>query len=358
MQDGQLHYRYENANANLKLEHYVYRIGSYHYNWHTDFELLVVVKGSVEMCVSGARYVLDEDDMIFINPNESHATLGLGQDNTAMVLHIDPAFFRGYFGIDEIVSLRMVSDASTRTEPRFAVIRRCLAQMMVLSTRRGPAARLRYDASFYRLMAAVMPENPAQGDTEAFRIDRRGNDAVNQLVAYIEKNYRKRITLSDLAGKTGYNTSYISQLFKDKLGINFSEYLTRVRLASATAALSSSDARVSDIAAEYGFADLKAFNIAFRKTFGKSPSEYRSLLSDDNRAGDTVFKQVFVSEADAYVGMKLARYVAEGAGKNVAEAPAHATIDTRAVRQLERSLEDMRERLDEMTAIVSGLPAD
>ena len=27
----------------------LYRIGSYHYNWHADFELLVVLKGSVEM---------------------------------------------------------------------------------------------------------------------------------------------------------------------------------------------------------------------------------------------------------------------------------------------------------------------
>ena len=356
MQDGQLHYRYENANANLRLEHYVYRIGSYHYNWHADFELLVVVKGSVELCASGARYVLDEDDMILINPNEGHATLGLGQDNTAMVLHIDPAFFRWYFGTDEMVSLRLVSDFARRSDPRLATIRRCLAQMMVLSARSDPASRLHYDASFYRLVSAIVPEGSGNDDAGAIRIDRKGNDAVNQLVAYIEKSYRRRITLADLARKTGYNTSYISQLFKDKLGINFSDYLTRVRLAAATAVLSSSDARVSDIAAEHGFADLKAFNTAFKKTFGKSPTEYRGLLSADNRATDTAFKQVFVFADDEYVGMKLASYIAGHSDEDIAPAARKTTgFDSKAVVDLQRSLEEMRASLEQAAAIVAEL---
>ncbi len=316
MESAQLRYTYENPLANLKLEHYVYRIGSYHYNWHADFELLMVVRGSVEMCVSGQRHILEEDDMVLINPNEGHATLGLGQGNIAMVLHIDPAFFKGYY--DEVVRLQLVSTAQTRHDSRFAVIRRCLAQMMVLGTRSDPASRLRYDALFYRLVSAIVPTDGVLGQqTAAYRIDRRGKDAVNRLAAYVEDNYRDRITLADLAARTGYNASYISQLFKGKLGINFSEYLLRVRLSAATAELSSSDARVSDIAAAHGFADLKSFNTAFRKTFGKTPAEYRKLISDDNRAGDTTFKQVFVSSDDEYVGAKLARYVVEGAGQNV-----------------------------------------
>ena len=61
------------------------------------------------------------------------------------------------------------------------------------------------------------------------------------------------------------------------------------------------------------------------------PAEYRRLISDDNRAGDTTFKQVFVSSDDEYVGAKLARYVVEGAGQNVyqvAERPAPDGAET------------------------------
>ncbi|MBM6867452.1 helix-turn-helix domain-containing protein [Collinsella tanakaei] len=353
---GQLRYTYENPYANLKLEHYVYRIGSYHYNWHPDFELLMVVKGSVEMCASGSRHVLEEDDMILINPNEGHATLGLGEGNTAMVLHIDPAFFTGYFGADEFVRLDLVSNAATRNEPRFAVIRRCLAQMMVLSVRRDPASRLRYDALVYRLISAAVSVDQVPDETaRAYRIDRRGKDAVSRLVAYIDGNYRERITLADLADKTGYNATYISQLFKRKLGINFSEYLLRVRLSAATAVLSSSDARVSDIAAEHGFADLKSFNAAFRKTFGKTPAEYRRQLSEDNRAGDTAFKQVFVSVDDEYVGAKLARYIVADAGVNVQDADGGDEADTWVfLQEVIEAVQGAQELLDGALARMRG----
>lgn len=352
MESVQLRYTYENPHANLKLEHYVYRIGSYHYNWHTDFELLTVIKGSVEMCVSGARHILEEDDMILINPNEGHATLGLGQGNIAMVLHIDPVFFKGYFGEDDFIRLELVSDESTRNEARFAVIRQCLAQMMVLNVRREPASRLRYDALLYRLMSAVVPIDQVPDERgRAYRIDRRGKDAVSRLVAYIDDNYRERITLADLAAKTGYNASYISQLFKGKLGINFSEYLLRVRLSAATAELSASGARISDIAAAHGFADLKSFNAAFRKTFGKTPAEYRGLLSDDNRAGDAAFKQIFVSADDEYVGAKLADYMAAGAGQDAYDSAPRADQDQiRALHEVAQAAREARALLDEALA--------
>lgn len=354
MQNGQLHYRYENANANLKLEHYVYRIGSYHYNWHADFELLMVMRGSIEMCVSGQRHVLAEDDLILINPNEGHATLGLGQGNIAMVLHIDPAFFKGYY--DEVIRLQLVSTERTRHDPRFAVIRRCLAQMMVLGTRSDPASRLRYDALFYRLVSAIVPTDAVfDCQTTAYRIDRRGKDAISRLVSYIEDNYQERITLADLAHRTGYNASYISQLFKGKLGINFSEYLLRVRLTAATAELSTSDARISDIAAAHGFSDLKSFNTAFRKTFGKTPAEYRKLITDDNRSSDTSFKQEFVSADDAYVGTKLAHYVVEGAGQNIYEGVERASTDSaESLRQMAKAIRGAQALLAEALDAVEG----
>lgn len=271
-----------------------------------------------------------------------------------MVLHIDPAFFKGYY--DEVIRLQLVATERTRHDPRFAVIRRCLAQMMVLGTRSDPASRLRYDALFYRLVSAIVPTDAVfDCQTTAYRIDRRGKDAISRLVSYIEDNYQERITLADLAHRTGYNASYISQLFKGKLGINFSEYLLRVRLTAATAELSTSDARISDIAAAHGFSDLKSFNTAFRKTFGKTPAEYRKLITDDNRSSDTSFKQEFVSADDAYVGTKLARYVVEGAGQNIYEGVERASTDSaESLRQMAKAIRGAQALLAEALDAVEG----
>ena len=95
------------------------------FNWHTDLELLCVIAGSIELSVNGERLLLSGDDLVLINPNEGHATLGLDADATAMVLHIDPVFFKGYFEEAErtAIELRSVgSHAPAPAVPRLACI--------------------------------------------------------------------------------------------------------------------------------------------------------------------------------------------------------------------------------------------
>lgn len=311
----QLRYTYENPHANLRLEHYVYRIGSYHYNWHTDFELFCVVRGRVEVCASSRRALLDEGDLFLINPNEGHASLEAGEGSVAMVLHLDPVFFKGYFEDAEHVAFQLLTDAATRDEAPYRGIRACLAQMMLLRVQGESGPDLAYDAVAYRLasllVGAASPEVHADA---SYRVKQAGGGVIEQLVEYIDRNFRSRVTLADLAEQTGYNASYISQLFTEKLGIKFSEYLTRVRLAAATRDLSSTQRRIAEIAADNGFADPKAFNTAFRWTFDKSPSAYRALLSDDARQGDTAFKEQFVAADDPDVAARLAAYRAGGGG--------------------------------------------
>ena len=40
------------------LEQYVYHIGSYHYNWHRELELMTVLRGELEVCIDGASHLL------------------------------------------------------------------------------------------------------------------------------------------------------------------------------------------------------------------------------------------------------------------------------------------------------------
>ena len=76
----------------------------------------------------------------------------------------------------------------------------------------------------------------------------------------------------------GYNVNYTSQFFKRQLGVSFLEYLLRMRLREATVRLANSDDAVAHIASSCGFADIKAFNVAFKKHFHTTPTEYRKEI--------------------------------------------------------------------------------
>ncbi|MFR6092240.1 MAG: helix-turn-helix domain-containing protein [Faecalibacterium prausnitzii] len=100
---------------------------------------------------------------------------------------------------------------------------------------------------------------------------------VQQMIQYIEKHYQEKVMLNSLAEQMGYNPSYLSQLFRDNVGVNFYDYVTRKRLRSQYLPCSR-PTKILDIAADSGFQDIKAFNTKFKEVFGRTPSEYRRSL--------------------------------------------------------------------------------
>jgi len=77
----------------------------------------------------------------------------------------------------------------------------------------------------------------------------------------------------------GSNTStfYFCKMFK-ATGINFTDYLSRVRIEKAKNLLLNPNTRVSEVAYAVGFQSLTHFNRMFHKLAGRSPTEYREAL--------------------------------------------------------------------------------
>jgi AraC-like DNA-binding protein len=62
-------------------------------------------------------------------------------------------------------------------------------------------------------------------------------------------------------------------------GINFTDYVARLRIERARNLLLNPNLRISEIAFEVGFQSLTHFNRVFKRILGESPTEYRSHLA-------------------------------------------------------------------------------
>ena len=67
-------------------------------------------------------------------------------------------------------------------------------------------------------------------------------------------------------------------MFKTATGINFTEYLARVRVEKAKNLLLNPNHRISEVAFASGFQSLSHFNRVFRRIAGESPTRYRDKL--------------------------------------------------------------------------------
>jgi len=95
---------------------------------------------------------------------------------------------------------------------------------------------------------------------------------------YIEDHQTDALSLGEVAKAVNTSSFYFCKLFKKATGINFTEYVSRVRVEKARNLLLNPNLRVSEIAYEVGFQSLTHFNRVFRKFVGESPTRYREKL--------------------------------------------------------------------------------
>lgn len=95
---------------------------------------------------------------------------------------------------------------------------------------------------------------------------------------FIAEHQAEDLSLTMVARAVNTSTFYFCKMFKKATGLNFTEYVSRVRIEKAKNLLLNPNLRISEIAFEVGFQSLTHFNRVFKKITGQSPSGYRSLL--------------------------------------------------------------------------------
>ena len=98
---------------------------------------------------------------------------------------------------------------------------------------------------------------------------------------FINEHQTEDLTLTQVAKAVNTSTFYFCKMFKKATGINFTDYLSRVRIEKSKNLLLNPNLRISEIAFEVGFQSLTHFNRVFKKVLGQSPTEYRAKVLGD-----------------------------------------------------------------------------
>ena len=95
------------------------------------------------------------------------------------------------------------------------------------------------------------------------------------ITRYLQEHLSEDVSLSVLAEEFHLSAQYISQLFKNEIGVNFLAYLTNIRMEQAKKLLLSTSLSVAEVAEQSGYGDYRVFTKVFKKSEGVTPSQYR-----------------------------------------------------------------------------------
>ncbi|BCS80142.1 response regulator transcription factor [Anaerocellum diazotrophicum] len=99
---------------------------------------------------------------------------------------------------------------------------------------------------------------------------------VSQALEYIKNNFKRNISLEEMSQVLNISPYYFSKIFKKSVGINFKEYLIKLKIEHAQKLLTETNMPIKEIAYEIGFDDPNYFIKAFKKYTGLTPASVRN----------------------------------------------------------------------------------
>jgi AraC-like DNA-binding protein len=99
---------------------------------------------------------------------------------------------------------------------------------------------------------------------------------VRQATSYIHSSYAEALSREDIARHVGISADYLTDCFRQELGVTPMTYLRRYRIRQARELLETTDQSVMQVALAVGFSENAHFTRTFQREVGVTPRAYRS----------------------------------------------------------------------------------
>lgn len=107
---------------------------------------------------------------------------------------------------------------------------------------------------------------------------RNDSTVVGRIKQFIDKEYKRELTLTDVAAEVNLAPAYVSHIFKKEMGQGIVEYITALKMKEAKLLLGNRSLKIVQIAKFCGYDNQSYFNRLFKAHYGMTPKQYREEL--------------------------------------------------------------------------------
>lgn len=251
-------------------------------NRHDHFEMVYIKKGSAIFQIEGIDVNMMPHSIVIIKPGRSHKFIVKSDVCEFIVLSF--TFKTQKNELDSHVSLtdfiEYIEDEATgdylyltlsKKNDIVHVMNRILRERMKYQVWGDFLSCLLIIELFVLLSRTLKQEWEQSAKNRNLKL----HELLNIAKEYIDNNYDKDLTLTQVAKYIFLSDSYFAHSFKDKFGISPKSYILKVRIEAAKEYLENTDIKVAEVAKLVGFSSQQRFNDIFRKHEDVTPLTYR-----------------------------------------------------------------------------------
>lgn len=232
------------------------------------FLIHYIHSGKGKFCVNGREYNLEGGQGFLICPD----VVTFYQADMEDPWHYSWVGFHGMRAENYLKNAGLTVDSPIFTCGGNDYINNCFIQMMeAKNLQKGREIRLL--GFLYLFLSELIEQNGSTRFSD--NTGSRKEEYVRKAIEYIEMNYFRKISITEMSNHIGLDRSYLGSIFKEQLDISPRDFVINYRIDKACELMKNDNLSIGDISRSVGYDDPLLFSKIFKKNRGVSPSKYR-----------------------------------------------------------------------------------
>lgn len=253
-------------------------------HWHKDVELVYILKGQLIIEKNGNRRFLNEDNIFLFNARDIHkisaSDYWLG--GKYMSIHLSSQYIARQFPALDEISIEISNGIEVQNKLKNTLHR--IIRFMQFES--DELIDLAIHSEVLSLLYVLLSKCLVHGSAEKNPAQKTTHYKAKTVLDYVDRNFQKRISRTEMATMVGLSPVYFSIYFKNATGMNFLTYLNSVRLEHALIDMFSFGSSVNEAAQNNGFSNERALCSACKRVYGMTPTKLketnRSMVKGDH----------------------------------------------------------------------------
>ena len=247
-------------------------------HWHNEIEIVYCYSGSLIYTVNNKQYILNKTNAVMVNKNIIHQA-DMADKSKWYAILFNPKFIYGF----EECSIKNVFnnigfDSIFIDNPEFIKLIQKLINDYFLPD--SPLKPLKVKRDLINVYTEILDDAYHHQRLKEFKPTSE-MIKVKAMLDYIYANYKKKISIDDIAKEVGSCRSEVCRIFKDALNTSISDYILKLKLEKSITLLMSDNLTITEIAEQSGFNSSSYYAEAFKKIIKMTPREYKRKNTKD-----------------------------------------------------------------------------
>lgn len=253
---------------------------NYEKHWHASTEILVPIEGQMMVHVKQQEYILNPGEIFVIPDGELHELTCI-DEGIRLVFLFNLSVLQPISGFPYLSSTFSQPVLIRPTDAIYAKEMELLYRMFEDYYNQSSLRELMIFSKMINFHVKYHEHHPLLNSGMPKQYEKSVTDRLNMVFFYINQHYTEDIPLEKAAEIAGFSKYHFARIFREFSGQTFFDYLCLQRIKAAERLLQVPDKAITDIAYQAGFGSICAFNRAFKKKNGCTPSEYRTICTNE-----------------------------------------------------------------------------